>query len=135
MQDEAIPGVYAKPGRRITVNIPNGKKSVSGCRISSRHPGVTLEPVVAGVAPSAVEIAFARVATQFGNCLVASTADAICFLEFAADDEQPALQRLQSIWPGVPLRRAANLDWQLEPLLAGTGSVPAGCICAARLSG
>ena len=121
MPDESMRSVYAKPGRRITVNIPHETKPASGSGLRARFPGIALEPVAAAIAPSATGIAFARVETQFGDCLVASAAGAVCFLEFVADDDQLALQRLQSIWPGVPLRRVLKPDLQLGPLLGGTG--------------
>lgn len=124
MQDEAMLGVYAKPGRRITVSIPHETKPASESRPRARNPGVTLEPVAAAIAPSATRIVAARVETPFGGCVVASTAGAICFLEFVADDDRQAMQRLQSIWPGVPLRRVPEPDLQLGPLLAGRGTNP-----------
>ncbi len=120
MPDESMRSVYAKPGQRITVNIPHETRPASGSRSGPRYPGVTLEPVAAAIAPSATDIRVARVETPFGDCLVASTAGAVCFLEFVADDDQLAMQRLQSIWPGVPLRHVAEAELQLGPLLAGT---------------
>lgn len=122
MPDESMHSSYAKPGRRTAVNIRDRMIPPPECRASVLHPEVMLDPVVAGVRPCAEEILFARVATQFGGCLVASTAGAVCLLEFVATDDQPALQRLQSIWPGVRLRRVAKPEVQLGPLLAGPGS-------------
>lgn len=121
MPDESMCSAYAKPGRRIAVNIPHETMPASGSRSRSRYPAITLEPVAAAIAPSATVILVARVETPFGDCLVAGTAGAVCFLEFIADDDRLAMQRLQSIWPGVPLRCVAESDLQLGPLLAGSG--------------
>lgn len=120
MPDESMRSSYAKPGSRIAVNICATMTASPGCRASVQYPEVMLEPVVAGVRPSAAELLVARFSTPFGNCLVASAAGAVCFLEFVAKDEQPALQRLQSVWPGTRLRRVAKPDLQLGPLLTRT---------------
>lgn len=91
---------------------------------SARCTEPVLEPAVAGVRPSVAALLVARVATPFGSCLVASADGALCFLEFVADDDRPAMTRLNTIWPGVRLVPATGPVPPLGPLLGGAGPEP-----------
>ncbi|MCL4791653.1 MAG: methylated-DNA--[protein]-cysteine S-methyltransferase [Gammaproteobacteria bacterium] len=89
-------------------------------RDASARCGVpVLEAAVAGVRPSVAALLVARVATPFGGCLVASADGALCFLEFVANDDRPAMTRLKSIWPGVQLVPVTGPVPPLGPLLGG----------------
>ncbi len=70
---------------------------------SGRRPDVIAEAVVPGVRPSAEVLVVGRISTPFGTCLTASADGAVCFLEFVAHNDQPAMTRLKTIWPGVRL--------------------------------
>ncbi|MBM4221464.1 MAG: hypothetical protein FJ170_05900, partial [Gammaproteobacteria bacterium] len=91
------------------------------CQAVSGAPQLRFETVLAGVRPSLDRIALARVATPFGSCLVGSADGAVCFLEFVAGDEHPALSRLKAIWPGVRLLPATSPGLPLGALLGGAG--------------
>jgi AraC family transcriptional regulator of adaptative response/methylated-DNA-[protein]-cysteine methyltransferase len=93
---------------------------------SGRHPDVIAEVVVAGVRPSVEALLVGRITTPFGDCLTASADGAICFLEFVANNDQPAMTRLTTIWPGVRLIPATGPELALGPWPGAAGPTPAG---------
>jgi AraC family transcriptional regulator of adaptative response/methylated-DNA-[protein]-cysteine methyltransferase len=93
-----------------------------GCGISGGRPEVIFEPVTAGVRPSVDALLIERITTPFGSCLTATADGAVCFLEFIAGNDQPVLDRLEAIWPGVRLTPATRPGPPLGPLLGANGS-------------
>lgn len=91
------------PDCRVTVNFGDSMDPAVAFGTSVRRPDVIAEPVVAGVRPCAEALLVGRITTRFGGCLMASADGAVCFLEFVANDDQPVLTRLETIWPGVRL--------------------------------
>ncbi len=90
------------------MNSASSMNPAPGHATSGRWPDVIFEPVVAGVRPSAEVLLVERITTPFGNCLMASADGAVCFLEFVAHTDQPAMTRLKTIWPGVRLIPATS---------------------------
>ena len=104
------------PDWRVTVNGGDSMNPAVGRGTSGRHPDVIAEVVVAGVRPSVEALLVGRITTPFGDCLTAGADGAVCFLEFVAHNDRPAMIRLKTIWPGVRLVPATGPALPLGPL-------------------
>jgi O6-methylguanine-DNA--protein-cysteine methyltransferase len=135
VRGESIYGGHAMPDWRVTVNRGDSMDPAVWSRYIGPAAGCDRRgscgrcPAICGGA--------CRRADQHAiwHCLTASADGAICFLEFVANNDQPAMTRLTTIWPGVRLVPATGPELALG-FHAGRSrakSLPA-CICAARAS-
>lgn len=113
------------PDWDVTVNRGDSMDSAVWCGTSGWRPDVIAEPVVPGVRPSVEALVVERIGTPFGSCLTASADGAVCFLEFCAGNDQPAMARLKTIWPDVRLIPATGRGPLPDPWTGAAGAGPA----------